>query len=49
VIHSRGLQKREDKIAKRNKAADEAAKWEAMQEYRADPLLWRKDQNIIGR
>jgi hypothetical protein len=49
VIHSRGLQKEEDRIAKRNKAADEAAKWADMQEYKAGPLLWRRYHTIIGK
>jgi hypothetical protein len=40
VIHCRGHQKGEDKIAKGNKAAHEAAKRTAMQEYTAGPLLW---------
>jgi hypothetical protein len=42
VIHCKGHQKGEGKIAKRNKAADEAAKWAAMQEYTASPLLWER-------
>jgi ribonuclease HI len=41
VIHCRGHQKGEDKIAKGNKAADEAAKRAAMQEYIAVPLSGR--------
>jgi hypothetical protein len=40
VIHYRGHQNWEDKIIKGNKVADEAAKWAAMQEYTAGPLLW---------
>jgi hypothetical protein len=39
VIHCRGYQKGENKIEKENKAADEAAKWAAMQEYTVGPLL----------
>jgi ribonuclease HI len=39
-IHCRGHQKEKDKIAKENKAADEAAKRAAMQECIAGPLLW---------
>jgi ribonuclease HI len=42
VIHCKGHQKGEDKVAKRNKAADEAAKWAATQEYTAGPLLWER-------
>jgi hypothetical protein len=42
VIHYKGHQKGEDKITKENKAADEAAKWAAMQEYIAGPLLWER-------
>jgi hypothetical protein len=42
VIYCRGHQKGEDKIAKGNKAVDEAAKWAAMQEYTAGPLLWER-------
>jgi hypothetical protein len=42
VIHCRGHQKGEAKIAKGNKAADEAAKWAAMQEYIAGTLLWER-------
>jgi hypothetical protein len=40
VIHCRGHQKGEDKIAKGNKAADEAVEQAAMQEYTAGPLFW---------
>jgi hypothetical protein len=40
VIHCSGHQKGADKIAKGNKAADEAAKCAAMQEHIAGPLLW---------
>jgi ribonuclease HI len=40
VIHCRGHQKGEDKIAKGNKADDGAAKWAAMQEYTAGPFPW---------
>jgi ribonuclease HI len=41
VIHCRGHQKGEDKIAKRNKVVHEAAKQAAMQEYTAGrPLFW---------
>jgi hypothetical protein len=39
MIHCRGHQKGEDKIVKGNKLANEAAKWEVMQEYTAGPLL----------
>jgi ribonuclease HI len=42
VIHCKGHQKGEDKIAKGNKAADEAAKWAAKQKYTAGPLLWER-------
>jgi hypothetical protein len=42
VIHCKGYQKGEDKIAKGNKAADEAAKWAAMQQYIAGVLLWER-------
>jgi hypothetical protein len=42
VIHCKGHQKGEDKRAKGNKAADEAAKRAAMQEYTAGPLLWER-------
>jgi hypothetical protein len=42
VIHCKGHQKGEDKIAKGNKAAEEAAKRAAMQEYIAGPLLWER-------
>jgi hypothetical protein len=42
VIHCRGHQKGEDKIAKGNKVADKAAKRTAMQEYTAGPLLWER-------
>jgi hypothetical protein len=42
VIHYRGHQKGEDKIAKGNKTADAAAKWAAMQEYTAGPLFWER-------
>jgi hypothetical protein len=43
VIHCRGHQKGEDKIAKGNNVADKAAKWAAMQKYTAGPVrpvLW---------
>jgi hypothetical protein len=40
VIHCTGHQKGEGKTAKGNKMADKAAKWAAMQEYTAGPLLW---------
>jgi hypothetical protein len=54
VIHCRGHQKGEDKIAKGNKAANEAAKRAAMQEYIAGPLLWERTllpqrDHIIGQ
>jgi ribonuclease HI len=55
VINCRGHQKGEDKIAKGNKAADEAVKWAAMQEYIACPFLWegtlfpQRDHNIDQR
>jgi hypothetical protein len=39
VTHCTGHQKREKKIAKGNKAVDEAAKQEAMQEYTVALLL----------
>jgi hypothetical protein len=39
VLNCRGHQRREGKIAKGNKVADEATKWAAMQEYIAVPLL----------
>jgi hypothetical protein len=42
VIRCKGHQKGEDKIAKGNKAANEAAKRAAMQEYMADPVLWER-------
>jgi ribonuclease HI len=42
VIHCKGHQKGEDKIAKGNKAADESAKQAAMQEYIASHLLWER-------
>jgi ribonuclease HI len=42
VIHCKGHQKGEDKIAKGNKAADETAKQAAMQEYIAGSLLWER-------
>jgi ribonuclease HI len=42
MIHCKGHQKGEVKIAKGNKAADEAAKWAAVQEYIAGPLLWER-------
>jgi hypothetical protein len=38
VIHRRGHQKGDNRIAKGNKMADKAAKWAAMQEYTAG---WR--------
>jgi ribonuclease HI len=42
VIHCKGHQKGEDKMAKGNKTADEAAKHAAMQEYIAGPALWER-------
>jgi hypothetical protein len=42
VIHCKGHQKGEDKIAKGNKAANEAAKRAAMQEYIAGSVLWER-------
>jgi hypothetical protein len=42
VIYCKGHQKREDKIAKGNKAADDAAKQAAVQEYIVGPLLWER-------
>jgi hypothetical protein len=49
VIHCKGHQKGEDKIAKGNKAANEATKWAAMQEYTAGPLLWERTLLPPGR
>jgi hypothetical protein len=42
VIHRKGYQKGEDKIAKGNKTTNEEAKRAAMQEYIADLLLWER-------
>jgi hypothetical protein len=42
VIHCKSHQKGDDKIAKGNKVAEEAAKQAAMQEYTAGPLLWER-------
>jgi ribonuclease HI len=54
VIHCKDHQKEEDKIAKGNKAPNEPAKWAAMQEYTAGPLLWRgcsfpQRDHVIGQ